>query len=154
RPPLPLLPRGRRALLPPARARLGDPLRARRRGRAPALQPARAARRDASRRQSPFAEEPLPAARLPPDRAQPGPHPAAHSRPRSRSARLGVAAGAIVARRLRLAAAPPRRAAGPAADHPAPPHASGGRAGCLVRAPGSAAVSGPAVALIGSRGIP
>src|SRR5262249_27984957 len=109
--------------------------------------------------QLPLAQEPLPAADLSPDRAQPAAHPAAGARARPGGARLGAARRALVARRLWLAGAPPPRAARPPPRHPGAPHPAGGRAGRLVRPSRGAAVTPetlghPAVALIGSRGIP
>src|SRR4029079_8538887 len=117
-PPLPLFPRGRRALLPAAGAGLGGALRTRRRGRAPPFQPARPAFGDARPGQLPLAEEPLPAPPLPPDRPEPPLHFLSYPVPPPRSPRLGAAPRAQLAPRLRLALAAPRRAVAPAAGDP------------------------------------
>src|SRR6185436_182611 len=148
---LPLLPRGRRALLPAAGARLGGPLRAGRRGRAPPLQPPGAPLRHARPGQLSFPEEPLPPADLSPDPRQPAPHLPAHPGPRPPGPGLRAAPGACLPAGLRLAVAEPPGPPAPEAGDPGAEDRAAARDRPLVPSRGDASVR---VALIGSRGIP
>ena len=136
--PLPLLPRGRRALLPPARAGVGGDLRAGGRLRAPPLQPPGAALGDAGGGQPPLAEESLPPAALSPDGGKLPPHPPPDPGPRPGGARLGGAARALLARRLRLALAEPPGDPPPAPPDPGAADRAAGGDRPLVRAAGRA----------------
>ena len=160
RPALPLLPRGRRALLPPARARLGGALRAGGRRRAPPREssPSGAPR---CRRRSTTTRS-----RTATSCASTTRPPATSSRPcRRRWRATSLALGYVLLRErsslagLRLALAPPARAPRAGGGDPGPAHACRARAidrwflrarGCRCDAP-SAALR---VALLGSRGIP
>ena len=107
-PSFPLLQRGRRTLLPPARAGLGD----RSTSQPPwpcisdiACCPARR-RQMPAEHQLPLAQEPLPAARLPSDGRQPAADPLPHSVARLSGLRSCPAVGAQLTRRLSLVVAP------------------------------------------------